>query len=259
MRHHSDEAYVLGTHQLGEADLIVTLLAEQAGRVRGVARAARRSRRRFGGALEPLTRVRAGWSEREGRDLARIDSLEPLRSYAGMQAEPGRQAACAVIAEIAGGTEREGQGDPRLFRLLGAVFDAVEQGLHPVTAVRYFELWTLKLHGVLPELGYCARCSSAIAGSGRRWACAEHGLLCAGCRGRTETRTRPVGSGERAFVAAALANPPAGLDRFVESTRTGAGLELLLRGSLQAFLERGLRTYRHLERAVGATQREGRR
>jgi len=54
-----DEAYVLGTSELGEADLIVTLLSEQHGRVRGVAASARKSRRRFGGAVDPMTRVSA--------------------------------------------------------------------------------------------------------------------------------------------------------------------------------------------------------
>src|SRR5262245_47823182 len=101
MKHRRDEAYVLGTHDLGDNDVIVTLVAERAGRVRGVALSAKRSRRRFGGALEPLSRVHASWIEREGRELHRIESLELERSFAAMQADPARQAACAVLCEIA--------------------------------------------------------------------------------------------------------------------------------------------------------------
>ena len=81
-----DEAFVLRTQELGEADLIVTLLTEHHGQVRAVARSARRSRRRFGGVLEPMTRVRAAWTEREGRDLHGLDEIEARRSFAEMQA-----------------------------------------------------------------------------------------------------------------------------------------------------------------------------
>ena len=167
---------MLGTHHLGEADLIVTLLAEQAGRLRGVARGARKSRRRFGGSLEPLTRVQAAWFEREGRDLQRIESLEPIRSYADMQADPAVQAACAVISEITASTVREGQAEPRMFRLLGSVLDAIEGGLPPLVAILYFEFWTLRVHGLLPDADSCALCSTPFKPSGRRWA-SEQGLL----------------------------------------------------------------------------------
>src|SRR3990172_5379475 len=115
MKQRHDEAYVLGTHELGEADLIVTLLAEQAGRVRGVARSARKSRRRFGGALEPMTRVRASWVEKEGRELHRSECLEMARSSATMQADPAVHAACAVFCELGSAVAREGQADPNTF------------------------------------------------------------------------------------------------------------------------------------------------
>jgi len=118
VRQHRDQAYVLGTTELGEADLIVTLLAENTGRLRGVAPSARKSRKRFGGRLEPLTRVVVTWAQREGRDLHRIESLETLRSFAAMQADPAKQAACAVLAEITGHVVHEERrvGDEEVVR-----------------------------------------------------------------------------------------------------------------------------------------------
>ena len=118
-----DEAFVLDTRALGEADLIVALLTEQHGKIRAVARAARRSRRRFGGLLEPLTRVRAAWLEQEGRELHRLDELEARRSFAEMQADPLCQAACAVLTDIVSALSHEGQADPEEFRLVGAVLE----------------------------------------------------------------------------------------------------------------------------------------
>src|SRR5215475_5309559 len=77
MRSYSGDALVLRTYRYGEADRIVVFLTEDRGKKRGVAKHATASRRRFGGALEPLTRGRATYVERERRDLVRLDRIEP--------------------------------------------------------------------------------------------------------------------------------------------------------------------------------------
>jgi DNA repair protein RecO (recombination protein O) len=251
VRQRRDEAYVLGTSALGEADLIVTLLAEHQGRVRGVAASARKSRRRFGGALEPMTRVAAAWVEREGNDLHRIEALEPLRSYAAMQADPALQAACAVLAEITGAIVREAQADPTTFRLLGSVLDALEGGLDPWTAVRYTEYWLLKLHGVLPDLEHCAGCGEPFGPNDLRTA-GPPGLLCRRCP-KPEGGIA-LGPADRAALAAFDRTAPGALAVDPAAARPGGSLDALLRGALQAFAERAFRTYRHL-RALGSATR----
>ncbi len=245
VRQNTDDAYVLGTHELGEADLIVTLLAEHAGRVRGVAASARRSRRRFGGTLEPLTRVRASWVEREGRDLHRIESLDLLRSYAPMQSEPARQAACAVVAEIVRSATREGQADPAVFRLVGAVLDALESDADPWVAVRYFEHWMLRLLGVLGDLAACARCGGALD-RGASWVAEGGELRCPRCAREAGSKAVKLAPEAWAFLDAASVLPPARMGAHGEAARPGGSLEVLLRGALEAFIERPLRTYRHL-------------
>jgi DNA repair protein RecO (recombination protein O) len=245
-----DEAYVLRTQVLGEADLIVSLLARHHGKVRGVARSARRSRKRFGGLLEPLTRVRAVWIEREGRELHRLEALEGLRSHAAMQAEPARQAACAVLCEVTEVFAHEGQPEPRGFKLLGAVLDALEAGADTWTVVRYFELWTLRLNGLFPNLAVCARCSRTLEPSvvrvGRRT-----GVVCRDCAAESGEPTKLLGAEDREFLDAARARPPAELERR-SASRPGGALELLLRGRLEEFAERRFRTYRHLRAAAAA-------
>src|SRR5919108_3321513 len=74
------DALVLRTYKLAESDCIVVFLTRDRGKKRGVARNARQSRRRFGGALEPLTCGRVGYLEREGRDLVHVHYVEPVRS-----------------------------------------------------------------------------------------------------------------------------------------------------------------------------------
>src|SRR5574341_912742 len=77
---HTSDALILRTYPLGESDRIVVFLTRDRGKKRGVAKNARQSRRRFGGALEPLTYGRVGYMERERRDLVRLDYVEPVRS-----------------------------------------------------------------------------------------------------------------------------------------------------------------------------------
>lgn len=247
-----DQAYVLGTHELGEADLIVTLFAEQHGKVRGVARHARRSRRRFGGALEPLTQVCAAWSEKQGRELQRLERLECLRSFAALQSEPLGQAACAVLVELSAAFTHEGQADPQGFRLLGAVLAALDAGHgDPLVLVRYYEYWTLRLHGLLPELHACARCSRPLAESAAPWVAAGGGgLTCAACA--AETGRRRLSASERAFLEAAGRSAPGLMPSARQPARAGGALELLLRGALESYAERSFRSYRHLQAAAAA-------
>jgi len=103
------EAFVLRSYPLGESDRVVTLLTRSVGKVRGVAKGARRSRRRFGSNLEPLSRVRLTYFEREGADLVRIDGAELLESFYLLQEDPERAAVLACLAEVADAFAREQQ------------------------------------------------------------------------------------------------------------------------------------------------------
>ena len=77
---YTTDALILKTYTLGESDRIVVFLTRDRGKKRGVARNARQSRRRFGGALEPLTHGRVGYVERERRELVHVQYVEPIRS-----------------------------------------------------------------------------------------------------------------------------------------------------------------------------------
>src|SRR6476620_12308226 len=80
MPSHTADALILRTYRYGEADCIVVFFTSDRGKKRGVAKNAVKSRRRFGGALEPLTRGNVSYVEREQRELVRLDRIEPLQS-----------------------------------------------------------------------------------------------------------------------------------------------------------------------------------
>src|SRR4051812_16090314 len=94
------EAIVLRTWPFHEADLLVSLFTREQGKVKGVARHAMRSRRRFGGALEPMTHVRAAYAEKPRQELVRLDAFEVLSSPMSKPVDYTRLAALELVAEV---------------------------------------------------------------------------------------------------------------------------------------------------------------
>src|ERR1700684_3283971 len=94
------EAIVLRTYPLREADLLVRLFTRAEGKVRGVARSAKKSKRRFGGALEPMTYVRAFYDVRERQELVRLDYFEDTEFPKANEVNYARAVALGHIAEL---------------------------------------------------------------------------------------------------------------------------------------------------------------
>jgi DNA repair protein RecO (recombination protein O) len=187
MRVLTAEALVLRTYRYGEADRIVVFLTEDRGKRRGVAKNATASRRRFGGALEALTRGRVTYVEREHRDLVRLDRIEPRATPFGAAAgRPGDEAAhvlahAAYFAELLDEWAPEGAPNERLFRL-GAAIGGALGGAGSVEALaRYFEYWLLRLEGVYPALDVCPRCGRPALADEAVLVAAERAYLCAAC------------------------------------------------------------------------------
>jgi DNA repair protein RecO len=141
------DALILRTYALGESDRIVVFLTRDRGKKRGVAKNARQSRRRFGGALEPMTCGRVGYLERERRDLVRVQYVEPLRSpLAAMNGEA--LGYVDYFAELLDEWAPEADPNETLYRLGASMVDAVARGVPIEPLARYFEYWLLRLQGI---------------------------------------------------------------------------------------------------------------
>jgi DNA repair protein RecO (recombination protein O) len=155
------EAIVLRTYPLRESDLLVTLFTRVEGKVKGVARAAMKSRRRFGGALEPLTYVRAFYDDREGQELARLDSCEVIESPMASEVSYSRAAALAHVAELLDELMPDREASDAVFRLSLAILQEL-RGATLWMPLTYFELWMTRLMGFLPEFSECAVCGRSF-------------------------------------------------------------------------------------------------
>ena len=147
---HTSDALILRTYKLGESDRIVVFLTRDRGKKRGVAKNARQSRRRFGGALEPMTVGRVGYVEREGRELVRLDYVEPVRSPMSV-ADVDALGYVSYFAELVDEWAQDNDPNEPLFRLGASVVDALAAGVGVEPLARYFEYWLLRLQGVYED------------------------------------------------------------------------------------------------------------
>jgi DNA repair protein RecO (recombination protein O) len=171
------EAIVLRSYPLREADLLVTFFTRVEGKVRGVARSAKKSKRRFGGALEPLTYVRALYDVRERQELVRLDSCEVLESPMASEVSYARAVALGHIAELLDELLPDREANDAIFRLTLSVLHVLTRPevWMPIT---YFELWLTRLVGFLPELTECTVCGRSLNGSRAYFHALADGLTC---------------------------------------------------------------------------------
>jgi len=172
------EAIVLRTYPLREADLLVTFFTRTEGKVRGVARAAKKSRKRFGGALEPLTFVRAFYEDRERQELARLDALEVLESPLASEVSYARATALAHVAELLDEVLPDREANDAVFRLTLSVLSRL-RGPQIWMPLTYFDLWMTRLVGFLPDLSECVSCGRMLNGSRAYFHALADGLMCA--------------------------------------------------------------------------------
>jgi DNA repair protein RecO (recombination protein O) len=232
------EAIVLRTWPIHEADQIVSLFTRAQGRIKGVAKSAAKSRRRFGGALEPMTWVTASYVEKPKQELVRLDACEVITSPLSDPVDYARAAALAFYAEVLEETLPDHDPHDAVFRLLLAVLGQTRTSRiwMPVT---YFGLWMTRLLGWMPSVTHCTTCGESFAGQAAWFHAEADGLACgkhklAGSRVLTaESLTVARRMFESPIAALASEDWPAG---------RGADLRRFATQSLERHLERKLRS-----------------
>jgi len=220
------EALVLRTWPFHEADLLVSLFTREHGKVKGIARHAMRSRRRFGGALEPMTHVRASWAERPKQDLVRLDAFEIMSSPLTGEIDYARVAALELVAEVLDELP-EGAVEDAVFRLALAVLAELQVGR-------------------MPELGRCVVCGLAFEGGGSYYSETADGMTCADDRRPGSVALSAASTAEAVRMFRGTVGTLAG-----ESWPKMRGVELrrFAIATLERHLEKRLMTARALGRA----------
>jgi DNA repair protein RecO (recombination protein O) len=180
----STTAVVLRTHAFGESDKIVTLLTRDAGKLNGIARGAKRSLRRFGGALELFSHVRVDFRQRRTAELAFLERAVLVRPWRRLVASLERYAAASHVIEVADKISAEREVGDRLYSVVVAALGRIDDAEPGPLTLRLFELAALAASGYRYDFTRCAACRRALA-PGTRGFLAENGVLCPGCGGST--------------------------------------------------------------------------
>lgn len=177
-------AIILKRTAYGEADWIVTFFDRDWGRVGGIAKSARSSTKRFGGALEPGTRVRIRYVARSADGLVRIDEAQVERGVLGAMKSLQRIQALARALELALAFLQERQAAPEKFDLLDERLMALTQDEPNLADALRFELEWLRFCGFGPELFGCTLCGRSASG-GKAWLFDfdRGGVVCPSCVG----------------------------------------------------------------------------
>ena len=177
------EAIVLRLLDYGESDRIVTFCTSGYGKIRGIAKGARRSRKRFANALEPFCLSQILFTRRGPDSLAMIDSSEVISHFPLIRADLEKTLRASYLIDLTDQFLPEEKKNETVFELLRTFLRLFEKDPATESLLRFFEIRLLKLAGYDPVLDRCLLCSTPVGNETTyRFVAANGGLTCLSCR-----------------------------------------------------------------------------
>ena len=173
------EAIILRTRDYGESDRLITFFTRSHGQLTGIAKGARRSKKRFVHTLEPFSQVQITYVDKSTSGLVRIDASELINAFTALRGDITclgyASLSCEMVLEIS--PERE--ANPSLFALLSLYLEQLEGGAEPANSSLLFQIRLLSLSGYAPNLEECVHCGQKL-GMAHNWffSIPQGGLLC---------------------------------------------------------------------------------
>jgi DNA repair protein RecO (recombination protein O) len=243
------EAIVLRQYSLSDSDRIIVFITREFGRIRAAAQGVKKVKNRLAGSLEPLSHIHLDFHIKEGRELNQVRQAELIHAYLGKNPSLNQVCAFNYFAEIVNELVQDNQPNQALFRLLLASLKAGEDNMINYPLIRYFEIWSLKLNGLLPDYAYCSNCGKCVKDEGffawfesseaRCRACARRKGLRVGAKASAALESMKQLAPER------FMSEPLELDAVLD-------LERLSQRLLSFHLEKQLNSYRILKEMFGA-------
>ena len=244
---HESEAVVLRQYSLAEADRIVVFFTREFGKLRAVVQGAKRTKSRLGGCVEPLNHINLSFYLKEGADLARIRQCETIHSYLGKQPTLEQVYAFTYMAELVQEVVQDNNPNPILFRLFLASMKAGQKHNATPALLRYFEFWTLRLIGLLPNYDYCSACGTCLKDQGF-YAGTETGQgRCRKCAQEQGMFIRPASA---SLLAKVLKQSPDEFAAIALQGQDSKELERWTQKLLELHLEKRLKSYRDLKQIL---------
>jgi DNA repair protein RecO (recombination protein O) len=245
------EAVVLRRQDLGEADRLLTVYSLDRGKLRVVAKGARRPSSRKAGHLEPCTRVKLLLAR--GRELDIITQAEAIETYPGIQEDLIRFGRASYAIELLDRFTVDREENQTLYRLLINTLERLISGEDPTATMLFYELRLLDNVGYRPELFRCVGCEEEIRPQDQFFSAAEGGILCPVC-GPGRGESRPISLAELKVLRHFVRNPFQVASSAQIRPKIYEGVDRLMEGYISYLLERKLHAPDFIRRVIRMKQ-----
>ncbi|MEE8574668.1 MAG: DNA repair protein RecO, partial [Thermodesulfobacteriota bacterium] len=200
--HYKTEAVVLNAFDYGESDVIVSLCTRDFGKIKGIAKGGRRSKKRFVATLSPLARIDLHFHHSERSDLNRLEDSKLIDGFNALKTDIERVSIGSYFLELTDEMTREGEPAPELFELLTGFLRMIENTEKPANVARFFEIRMLSLLGFMPVLDGCVVCNKSSNGERGYFNSERGGLVCKACAVGVRNLI-PISMGTAGFLSTA--------------------------------------------------------
>ncbi|OKY73793.1 MAG: DNA repair protein RecO [Desulfobulbaceae bacterium DB1] len=193
MSYLQSRSIVIKVMDYGESDKIITFFTEDFGKVNGIAKGAKRSKKRFVNKLEFFSLLEITAVPSRQSSLCRIDSAVLLSSYPPLRENYKRYSAAMLVCELVDQWTRENDPDEVLFHLLQWCMEELTRTADFVATVLFFHVKLLKILGIHPQLDHCLLCGERQQDSRfLRFSLVDHGIICKKCESSSPSGTAPI-------------------------------------------------------------------
>jgi len=246
MRSYTSPAIILRVKEFGEADLLVSFFTPDKGRLKGMAKGARRSAKRFVNCLDSFSLVELEFQLKRAGDLYFLTAGRLRNAYPGLRSDYANLARASFMIELTEVLFPLGVADPEVFRLLAGSFDFLDQGRRAIAVQIAFESRAMVLGGYGINLEKCCLCGRSYTGRGAAVFKRDRGgIACLKCQ--QETSLTPALSPETVELLKRLQRRP--LEVLAESDPSDQSVEQIsavLRLHREYRLERRLKTTKYV-------------
>ena len=243
------QAIVLRRVPFAEADLVVTLLGIETGRVSALARGARKSSRRFAGGVGMATKGEARLRERAGSDLMVLEFFDVQDDRVGLAMDIAKTAHAAYAIELCDRLCPPRQSEKAVFAWLDEFLTILDRGVATAERLRVFELGLLRGLGLGPSLDRCVVCDREDLGEEDvRWHPHRGGVLCRICSGRGDL----ISGGVRRALARMAEIRLADADALVFSREIASGCRRAVLALLREHIHGSIHSLDFIEKMSGS-------
>lgn len=239
------EVIVLRSTPLGDADKIVTFYSPELGKLRGVAKGARRTKSPFGSSLEVLTHLQLLFFQ-SNSGLHRVSQTNLLDYFSALRQDLSQLTSTLYLVDLVYCLTPAEDANPALFELLLHTLKLLETGKTPFTLLRIFEIRLFALLGYAPQLECCVRCQKALDLKQKNlYNIIQGGLLCPDCGKGKSGLSLSIGSIN--FLKQAAKVDLTKISRLNLSAFQGQELEKMLQQHLRCHFQKEIKSYRFVE------------